>query len=415
MTVISLALPAEHSVSRVKMAATWLFVLPVFTEGLGLPVVKLELAGIAVLAFAVLMAAPLPPRAVERAFAVVAVLSLTVMAYLAFGHWPVQAGSTQAYGRGAVLFVVTYGAVAVFAAFFFDAEIFARVIWRAATVALWIGVLTCAFSRLTGHVLLVNANDGGLRMTGTMPEPSAWAPVLALVLLLALRRRSWLYVALSLAGLLLADSPTCLLVVAVSLALYAALASTWRHRMVLLAALAVAVPLAALFVLHANPQGWLDSSNPAEVAAGRLVSGIRNVETGGQEGTSTRFANTAAAVEVARDNGWLRTGAGPAADVTYFAVMYPAADGQPVAVNALWASVLFDFGEGGLAVLALLLAVAAWRMRRYPELAAVLLPMCVASLVNSAIPDWSLAALAVMLFAFGWVPQQGRHGALPAA
>jgi hypothetical protein len=402
-------LSAERTPSRMKTAAAWLFVLPVFAEGVLPGVVKLEVAGLAVLAFMTLVRGLLPPRGLERVFAVAAVLSLVVIGYLAFGSWPAAAGAAREYDLHAVLFVVTYATVAVFAALLFDAEIFARVMWRAATIALWAAVLSCLFSRLTGHVLLVNANDGGLRMTGTMPEPSAWAPVLALVLLLALRRRSWLYVLLAVTGLWLADSPTCVLVMAVSLPLYAALCSRWRHRMALLAALAVVIPAAAVFVLHASPQGYLDSSNPAEVAAGRLISGIRDVETGGQEGTNTRFANTAGVVDVARDNGWLHAGAGPAADVTYFAVMYPPSAGQPVAVNALWASVLFDFGEGGLAVLALLLVIAAWRMRRYPELAAILLPMCVASLVNSSIPDWSFAALAVMLFAVGWVRHPARR------
>jgi hypothetical protein len=404
VTAISLApaIPAERTNSRMKTAAAGLFALPVFTEGLGLPVVKLELAGLAVLAFAVLMRDPLPPRAVGRVFAVTAVLSLIVIAYLAFGSWPAGAGTARSYDVHAVLFVVTYGAVAVFAAMFFDAEIFAWVMWRAATIALWTGVLTCALSRVTGHALLVNAADGGLRMTGTLTEPSDWAPVLAMVALLALRRRSWLYVALSAAGLWLADSPTCLLVMAVTLPLYAALASTWRHRMALLAALAIVIPAAALFVLHASPQNYLDSGNPAEVAVGRLISGVRNVQTDGQQGANTRFANTSGVIEAARDGGWMRLGAGPAADATYFAATGPVIAGRPVAANALWASVLFDFGECGVAVLAVLMIAAAWRMRRFPVLAAVLLPFFVASLVNSAVPDWSLAALGVMLSGFGW-------------
>lgn len=400
------AVLAERTPSRMKAAAAWLFVLPVFAEGVLPGVVKLEVAGLAALPFVALVRGPLPPRALERVFAVTAVLSLVVIGYLAFGSWPADAGAARQYDLHAVLFVVTYATVAVFAALLFDAEIFARVMWRAATIALWVGVLSCLFSRLTGHVLLVNANDGALRMTGTLTEPSAWAPVLALVLLLALQRRSRLYVLLAVAGLWLADSPTCVLVMAVSLPVYAALCSRWRHRIVLLAALAVIIPAAAVFVLHASPQGYLDSNNPAEVAAGRLISGIRDVETGGQEGTNTRFANTAGVVEVARDNGWLHAGAGPAADVTYFAVMYPPSAGQPVAVNALWASALFDFGEGGVAVLCVLLVIAVWRMRRRPEMTAILLPMCAASLVNSSIPDWSFAALAVMLFAYASTPKR---------
>lgn len=61
------------------------------------------------------------------------------------------------------------------------------------SLALWIGVAACAVSRLTGHRLQVNCADGGSRMIGTLTGPSDWAPRLTLVLLLALRRRSWLY------------------------------------------------------------------------------------------------------------------------------------------------------------------------------------------------------------------------------
>ena len=191
------AVLAERTPSRMKAAAAWLFVLPVFAEGVLPGVVKLEVAGLAALPFVALVRGPLPPRALERVFAVTAVLSLVVIGYLAFGSWPADAGAARQYDLHAVLFVVTYATVAVFAALLFDAEIFARVMWRAATIALWVGVLSCLFSRLTGHVLLVNANDGALRMTGTLTEPSAWAPVLALVLLLALQRRSRLYVLLA--------------------------------------------------------------------------------------------------------------------------------------------------------------------------------------------------------------------------
>jgi O-Antigen ligase len=408
-------MPGAVRGERMRAAAAWLFVLPLFTEGVLPDVAKIQAAGLAVVALAVLAAGSLPPRAVERVFAVAAVLTLTVMAYLAFGHWPAQAGSARSYDRGAVMWAAELVAAAVFAALFFDEEIFARVVWRGATIALWAGMLTCVLSRLTGHALLVNTGDGALRMQGGAGEPSDWAPVLTLVLLLALRRRSRLYVVLALAGLLLADSPTCMLVMALTLPLYAALASTWRHRMVLLAALAAVIPAAVVFVLHANPQGWLDSGNSAEVAAGRLISGIRNVQTGGAQGANSRFESTAAIVAVVRDGGWMRLGAGPAADATYLPAMYPSVNGTTVAANALWVSVLFDFGETGVAVLAVLMAAAAWRMRRFPVMCAVLLPFLVALAVNSDGADVPFGALAVMAFACGWAQRANAGCALQAS
>jgi hypothetical protein len=41
-------------------------------------------------------------------------------------------------------------------------------------------------------------------------------------------------------------------------------------------------------------------------------------------------------------------------------------------------------------------------------MAALLLPFLVASMVNSAIPDWSLAALGILLFACGWAMSDDR-------
>jgi hypothetical protein len=73
-------------------------------------------------------------------------------------------------------------------------------------------------------------------------------------------------------------------------------------------------------------------------------------------------------------------------------------------VNALWVAVLVDFGETGVSLLGVLLIVAAWRIRRFPETAAILLSLSVASLVNSDIPDWSFPVLAILVFGLGWAP-----------
>jgi hypothetical protein len=405
-------LPQAAVTPRMKAAATWLFVLPLLTEAVLPDVVKLQVAGLAILAAAAIGSGrPLPRLAAERIFAVAAVLTLTVAGYLAFTSWPQAAGTPQAYDGRAVMWAVTFTLVAVVAVLFWDEDLFARVMWRACTVALWAGVITCAASRLTGHLFLVNPDAGALRMCAGMGEPAAWAPVLTVVLLLALRRRSLPYVLLALAGLVLADSPTCMLVMAVTVPLYFALTASWRGRLPLLAALLLIVPLAGVFVQRADVSAWLDSPDSAKIAVGRLVSGIRNVETGGAEGENSRYEDTSGVLLAARENGWLLTGAGPGADAVYFPAELAQGSATVAASNALWASVLFDFGAWGAAVLGVLVAGAAWRMRRRPVLCALLLPFCVSSMVSSSIPDWSFAALAVMLAALGW----GLSPAQPAS
>lgn len=392
--------------SRTRLAAAWIFVLPLVTAGVARDEAKIQVAGLLMLAFAVVIRQqPLPPRALGRIVMTVGVLSLIVMSYLAFRSWPSYAGTARSYDTHAWLFVLTYVVVAVYATLFFDDRLFMKVMWRAATAALWIGVISCAVSRLTGHALLVNANDGGLRMTGTLPEPAEWASILAFVLLLAFRRRSWLYVSLSLAGLFLADSPTCLLVMAVSVILYAVLTTQSPHRPLVLAGVAAAIAGSVVFVQHVNAQPWLDSSNPERIAVGRLVSGIHNVETGGEVGSNDRFASTTVIVADVREHGWALLGAGPEADTTWLPAMYPGPSGTTVAANALWVVFLFDYGITGMAILLVLLAVAAWRMRRCPQMAAILLPFTISCLASSAGPDPLFAALGIMLFGFGWAPQ----------
>jgi hypothetical protein len=386
-----------------ETAAAWLLVLPLVSEGVLPGVVRLEVAGLAVLAFGriVISRRPLPRLAVERIFAVFAVLTLTVIGYVAFGQWPQGAGTAASYDAHAALWVITYLTVAVYAVLFYDAAVFGKVMWRACTIALWAGVITCAASRLTGHEWLVNPSHGTLRMVGTLTEPAEWAAPLAMILLLAVRRRSRLYVTLSLAGLLLADSPTCLLVMAVTVPLYFALASSWRYRVPLLAGLLVIIPAAVVFVQHADSQAWIASGSPGRVAVGRLTAGLQDIGSDGQGDANTRYANTTGAISAAREHGWLQLGAGPSADAVYFpAVKLPGA--PPAGTNALWVSVLFDFGAWGLMALAVLVLLAAWRMRLGPVPCAVLLPFLVASMVNSAIPDWSVTALAVLLYGLRW-------------
>jgi hypothetical protein len=397
--------------SRLQTAAAWLFVLPFFTAGVAEDAAKIELAGMALLAFASLVLLHrVPPRAVERICLTAAALALTVIAYLALRPWPLL-GSPRSYDVQAWLFAATYVTVAVFAVLFFEPGLFERTVWRASTVALWIAVLACLASRVSGHALLVNPAYGTFRMQGTLSEPSAWAAPLTVVMLLALRKRSWLHVALALAGLVLADSPSCLLVLAIAVPMYYALASQGQHRIAARVAVGVLLAAGAVFAQHASPQPYLASRNPAAVAVGRLLSGIRNVETDGQEGSNDHFSSATVTIADVRQHGWMLAGAGPAADETWFPAQYPAtAGGLPVEPNALWVSILFDFGEWGVAVLAVLVLAAVWRVRRLAAMAAVLLPFIAMSLTDSAEGPfaYSLAALAVFAFAFGWVPDQAK-------
>jgi hypothetical protein len=384
-------------------AATWLFVLSFLTLGVGRDHTYVEWAGLALLAFTsfVLFRRPVPVRAMRRIILSAAVLVLVVCAYLAFGSWPSSFGTGHAYDLQAVYFVLTYLAVCTFAVLFFEEVVFERVIWRAAILALWIGVLSWLVSRLTHHLLLVSESHGVLRMQGLLSEPSAWAPVIPLVILLAIRRRSWLSLGLAALATVLTASPTCVLALAATIPLYYVLTGTRRSRVVVVFALAVSLPAAVLFVYAAGPSPYLDSHNTAEKAVGRLLAGIEYAKTDGRAGHNTRLSDTRVVISEAKANGWVLAGAGPAADQTYFPARFPSGTLRP---NALWVSVLFDFGLIGVLLLGTLMLIAVWRMRHRPQMCAILLPFFVASLINSAEGsfEYGFVALGIMLFAFGW-------------
>jgi hypothetical protein len=392
-----------------RETATWLLVVNFLTIGIGRYHAYLEWTGLLALGLAafVFFREPVPRRAMTRIFLTAAVLTLATGAYLVFGSWPSSFGTARSYDIQAIYFVITYLAVGAFAALFFEERLFERVIWRASTCSLWVGVVCCLSSRLTHTVLLTSASHGALRMQGTLSEPSAWAPVITLIVLLAIRRRAWWYLLLAAGGEVLAASPVCLLVLLASAAAYYALTGTKRQRAALALLLASLSIPAAIFAQTANRFEYLDSHNTAEAAVGRLLSGIKYVETDGRVGHNTRFADTTTTIAQARVNHWLVTGAGPAADETYFPARFPSGLIRP---NALWVSVLFDFGLIGVTGLAILMLTAAWRMRHAPWLAAILVPFFITALINSAEGSYEYAFvfLGILLFAFGWAAPSRR-------
>ena len=203
-------------------------------------------------------------------------------------------------------------------------------------------------------------------------------------------------------GIVLAASPTCLLVLVVTVPLYYALTGTRRQRVIVALALGALLLAGVFFIRTAQPRPYLNSHNSAENAVGRLLIGIENVETDGRQGHNTRFGSTRLVISEAKANGWLLSGAGPAADRTYFPARFPSA--VPLLPDALWVSVLFDFGLVGVLLLAVLMLAAVWRLRRRPQMCAILLPFFVTSLVNSAEGyfEYQFVALGIILFAFGW-------------
>jgi hypothetical protein len=398
-------LTSERAVAGTRAAATWLFVLPFFTAGVAKDAAKIQTAGLALLALAWVTALRQHPSKadVHRIGLTTAALILLPFAYMTFQSWPLSTGAAHSYDLHAAIFSTTYITVAVFAVLFYESKLFERILWIAASAALWISIVACITSRLTHDLLLVSFSHDVIRLRGTLSEPSAWAPVIPLVVLLAIRRRSWLNLALALVGAVLADSPICFIVLATAIPVYYLLTGGRALRRQLLVASAPIIALAVFFIQTASPSQYLQGSNSLEKAAGRLLSGIRNIETGGKLGHNTRYEDTLAVIQQLRLNGWLVAGVGPGAESTYFPAKYPGISGNHMP-TAFWVSILFDFGIIGVAILGVLMLLGLWRMRDRPDLAAIYVPFFLASLINSAEGsfEYSFIVLGIMLSGFGW-------------
>ena len=331
-------------------------------------------------------------------------------------------GTDGQYAAAALLAIATYGLTIVYAGMFFDRATFIRTFRRFAQVALVIALLAFVASRTLGTQVLVSSRlDTGVgRLQGTLSEPSAWAPVLAALLLLAMKERRLRAAVLPAIGVALAKSPTVYLVVAVSVAVYLLSIAPWRSTKPFVIVVAAGATIVSLwFVQTADPNAWLRSENDASRTVGRLLSGIENVRTRGEDGRNDRYASTDltfAEIDLL-DIGL--TGAGPDAHTVYFEEKYPPTGpiGRGPSPNALWVGVAFNYGRPAMLAVIWLVGFAVLRMRRDAWLAAILVPFALAAMVNSAsgFALYKFAVLTVFLALTGRRrivahPNAGRSG-----
>src|ERR1700722_3622250 len=130
--------------SCAQETATWVFVLSFLTLGVGRYYAYIACLGLVLPVFAtfIFFRQRIPKIATPRIILSAAVLTLIVSAYLVLTSWPHSFGSVRAYDIQAAYFVVTYLTVCVFASIFFKERSFALVVWHAAIVTLWVGVLS---------------------------------------------------------------------------------------------------------------------------------------------------------------------------------------------------------------------------------------------------------------------------------
>ncbi|ETA01178.1 hypothetical protein CcI6DRAFT_03423 [Frankia sp. CcI6] len=318
---------------------------------------------------------------------------------------PMGPDGAAEYLAASLRFGVFYASIAVFAAFFFDRRHLEHVFWRMSLGCVWIALAGYAVAAVLPAPVWVDAGSGGTpRLRGLLAEPSSWAPVISVLILLAVRRRSWRNLALVVLAGLLTKSPTVLLTAAISLIFcylngIRAVAARGRRTIVLAAVL----PLTVVGIGRIDPTGYLASNNGLTVAFGRLVAGLDALGDDTAPATANgRYTSARIVMAEARQNGHPNIGYGPNSNSVYLAQKY--GDDRNYAANSLYVTWLFDFGRIGAYALLAAIFLVLLRLVKRPASAALFIPFLVASLINSAqgFELFKFAFVPVLLYLFGW-------------
>jgi hypothetical protein len=386
---------------RLERIATWIFVLPSLIGYVRMPdgenhILPALEAGLCLL-LGVAVAAVVAGSAPLRDLTVIA-LSAAAFFGLFGGYalaWPHLKGWAFAEPQPKLaLAAVLYCCAAVlYARLFYVQDVFIEVFWKATAAAIVVAVGAYALNEFIGSGWLVHRQYGTPRLQGFLSEPSAWAPFLPALLLLALSNRRYVWATVLLLVAALTKSPTVLLSTAGSLTIwYVIIRKRSSSRYLALGASLLAGVLAVRWLAAFGASRML-STSLFDQFVGRLASGIRAVDSGGAVGRNARFASTQAVIDQLSWHDWLWTGIGPGSEgyIEDTTTMLP---------NALPVYVLASFGLVGLVVLAILLVRTVVVLRTHAAFG-IFLAFIVASTVNSA-DGWESYKFVVVAVVVGW-------------
>jgi hypothetical protein len=376
--------PSPEIADNLRRLATWLFMASSLFEYVYSPAAhnyylkagQIGLSGFALLTLVAIFRRSVPLRTLVTIGATGALLFGLLLLYAAL--WPAIRGSALGAPsqKSAVVFVAYCTAAVAYALVFYREEIFTNVYWKAAIV----GVIL-AIAAYIAHVLfhtgwLVHRQYGTPRLQGLLSEPSAWAPFMPSLLLLALGRRRYIWAAIFVVAAALTKSPTILLGMALAVPAYYALAARRRsHRLTVFVSVTTAYTALICWLQSVSIDRPL-STGLVDQFVFRLASGVHAMESGGTEGRNDRFSGTQSIIHDLATHGWLAAGIGPGAEGYIL-------EHHRLGPNALPVYLLACFGIIGVLVFAVLVVIAAVRLRKF-ESFRIFLPFIVASLINSA-------------------------------
>lgn len=318
----------------------------------------------------------------------------------------------SAYLRQTIVYLLVIAVTALYALFLYREANFVRAFWLVGLMGVVLSLAGYVAFTIGGPGIVINATTGtGMaRLQGFGSEPSALAPLIAALLLLAWRNRRWgWFIAVICAGVL-TRSPTVLLTMLASAGLWKLLQpGSIRNRIVALTLIVLFGVAAWAATDRVDYRSMIASGEPSQVVIGRTVSGLDYLRSGGEEGTNDRGDSTEIVVEEVKTNGWLIWGRGLGASDVYFTAKYPPLSSVEqfpgVLPNALPVVLLFDLGLLGLVLVIGFSSRACWRMRS-TAVALVLYPFFVAATINSAqgLELYKFVLLGILVYGLGRGP-----------
>jgi hypothetical protein len=306
-----------------------------------------------------------------------AVVQLTY--FLVVNVYPI-AGSLTEYVFAAVRVYGYIVSATVYACLFYDEDLLIKTFYLIGRLCLGVGLAAFLMHKMTGLAFLLDLSYGDIRTQAFFSEPSAAAPAVASVGLMAWEKSDWIGFALAVTFAITANSPTVLLVsilsiIGVYLVRRGPLA-VWGGVLGTLGSVFAFIALGGL--------SWLKTASYFGRTINRLARGIEFIITLSQQGYNPRFAGAINVYQQLQEKGLLWIGYGLNSASPYFKHVYT---GTETAVQdySLLITIFFSFGIIGVLIFVLFAYRAAVRIyRRKSELVYLFVPFLLASMINSA-------------------------------
>ena len=364
-----------------------------------LPLYKVELAlnlGLAIIAYGLRRPSVDQTR---RLVGVLGVLSVVQFIYfLGLNAYPLE-GSLFEYVNGSVRVFGYIVSVTIFATLFYDEDLLIETFYKVGRAVLAVGLGALLVYEILGVPLLLDFAYGEPRTQSFFTEPSATAPAVAVVGTMAWRRRDWIGELLALTYVYTANSPTVLLVFALStVGIYL----VKQGPVVLWTGILGSIGSAVAFVTLGGLD-WLKTAPYFGRTVNRLARGIEFAITLSQQGYNPRFAGAINVYEHLQKHGLLWIGYGLNSASPYFkhVTLDTATKTQDY---SLLITLFFSFGVIGVVIFFAFCYRAAMRMYCHnSRLIYIFVPFLMTSMVNSAqgFVTYKFAILGIIVYGVG--------------